>query len=152
MKKFQLKQLIREVIIEELNKWGGCIVKDNKGNKATVSIWKTNESEFFSRIDFPDLTQYVTVKDHEGYRNAYDRNELYPIIKQNLIKRGFGTDGIENCKTKLSYTGNPINYINDPDYDADDHIKQAQFLQKIQKVHGDVKYRLSHPSEFDDKE
>lgn len=163
---------------EELNSWGGWIINNGNGNTAVVSIWKlpgiwkkgkddkyfydkTDGPRFHSRIDVNGknaATIYVSIqdnsleaKDRGGYRDAKSREELIPYIKWKLEKLGFSSDGIENCKTKISYTGNPMDYIEDPDYNPDDHIKQAQFLQKILKVQGDVKYRLSNPDEFDDK-
>ena len=145
---------LKDILKETLNKWGGFLAKDKLGRIATVSIWKFPSLEFDARIDFPDATVYVGVKDHEGYRNAYNREELYPFIKKELEKRGFDSNGIENAKTLLSnssWKNNLLSMMSQPEYDPDSHLNQAKFLQKLQKIHGDVKYRLSHPDEFDDK-
>jgi hypothetical protein len=145
----KLKSLIKET----LNKWGGFSIKDKLNKIATVSIWKTPPSEFHARIDFPDATVYVSAKDHEGFRYAYNREELYPFIKKELEKRGFDGNGIEKAKTLLSTSAwkDPLEMMSQSEYDPEHHLNQSQFLQKLQKIQGDVKYRLNHPEEFDDK-
>jgi hypothetical protein len=153
MKKSQLKILIKEIICEELNKWGGYLVKNKEGKVATVSIWKLPPNEYHARIDFPDATVYVDTKYTKKLRRAHSKEELYPFIRQELEKRGFDSKGIENTKVLLSISAwkNPLKMMSQPEYNLQHHLAQSKFQQKLQKIVGDIKYRLSHPEEFDDK-
>ena len=134
---------------------------------------KSTGPRFEARIDFTGqirsktlsshngATVYVAVQDNSqeakqrgGYRNAKSKEEILFYVKKKLEDFGFPTEGIENAKVKLSmhtWGDNPEEYMSQAEYNPDDHLAQSKFKEKIKKAVGDVNYRLSHPSEFDDK-
>lgn len=103
-----------------------------KRNTVTFSIWKAPDG-YSARLDVSgqdSMTKYLpTFK---------SRDEVIRHATPIVAKLGVDASGMSNARTKLSIHAwrgmSQLDMMSDPDYNPDDHLVQAQFVDRMRKL------------------